>query len=154
MKKEYMTETGLKLLNKRLAELEQELADLRLFKGTEAIHAGDLWHDNPTLYETESKERVLMRQIRETKDKIERAEIIDTQGDSSTVNLGGEVTLEFEDGTISTYKILGEADSDPSSGVISYKSPLAQAVLGKVVGAKASYSVGDFEEVVIVIAIR
>ena len=44
-------EDYLKVIN----EKEKELADLRLYKGRDAIYQGDNWHDNPTLYQTESK---------------------------------------------------------------------------------------------------
>ncbi len=50
------------------------------------------------------------------------------------VTVGTVVTVAFDDRT-ETYTILGPADSDPAKGVISFLSPLARGLIGKVPGA-------------------
>jgi transcription elongation GreA/GreB family factor len=47
------------------------------------------------------------------------------------VQFGRTVHIERDDGRRQTFKIVGEDEADPSSGKISYVSPLAQALLGK-----------------------
>jgi transcription elongation factor GreA len=147
---ELMTSEGLDRLKEQLAQLEQKLSELRLHKGTEAIYAGDMWHDNPTLYRVEAEERALMRDIALITKRIRNAKIITKNNDSSFVQLGSEVLVRFSDGFEQRFKVLGDADSNPSSGVVSHNSPLGRALMGKRTGAKVSYLVsGEFEEVTI-----
>ena len=50
------------------------------------------------------------------------------------VEFGAHVTIEDEDGKIKTWFIVGEDEADPSSGKISWLSPLGKAMLKKSVG--------------------
>lgn len=63
-------------LLKSIEKLEEELADIRRYKGEVAIHQGDNWHDNPILYQTELKETALMSQIRNLREELYSYEII------------------------------------------------------------------------------
>jgi transcription elongation GreA/GreB family factor len=47
------------------------------------------------------------------------------------VQFGGTVHIEREDGRRQVFQIVGEDEADPSTGKISYVSPLAQALLRK-----------------------
>jgi len=47
------------------------------------------------------------------------------------VQFGRTVHIEREDGRRQAFRIVGEDEADPSSGKISYVSPLAQILLGK-----------------------
>lgn len=53
---------------------------------------------------------------------------------ADVVAFGGVVTIERDDGRRQTWRIVGEDEADPSTGSVSYVSPLAQATLGKSVG--------------------
>ena len=150
---EFMTTDGLVNLKEQLVDLERQLAVLRHHKGTEAIHAGDMWHDNPTFREVESQERALMRSLIEMKKRIENAQIIELPKSVTAVAVGCEVELKFSDGAIERYKILGHADSDPAAGVLSYKSPLGAALIGKPAGASVTYTVGGQPERVRILSI-
>lgn len=61
---------------KSIESLEEELAEVRKYKGNVAIYQGDNWHDNPILYQTELKETALMAQIRNLKTELFSLEII------------------------------------------------------------------------------
>ncbi|MFZ9888654.1 MAG: transcription elongation factor GreB [Myxococcota bacterium] len=50
------------------------------------------------------------------------------------VVFGATVVIEDEDGQTRQYTIVGEGESDTGSGHISYKAPVARALLGKRVG--------------------
>jgi transcription elongation GreA/GreB family factor len=150
---EYMTTDGLGKLKEQLADLEKQLADLRHHKGTEAIHAGDMWHDNPTFREVESQERALMRQMMDVKKRIENAQIIELPKAVTAVSVGCEVEVKFSDGAVERFKILGHADSDPAAGVLSYKSPLGAALIGKPAGASVTYNVGGLSERVKILSV-
>jgi transcription elongation GreA/GreB family factor len=150
---EYMTEEGLERLKAQLLALQTQLKNLRIYKGEEAVHAGDTWHDNPVLYQTEAQERTLMRSIAETEAKIRNAVIIAAPRQASNVALGCTVRVRFPDGSAETFRILGEADSAPRAGVISYKSPLGRALMNKAVGEKVAYQAGDSLEQVEILSI-
>lgn len=79
--------------------------------------------------------RGLNRRIDETKDMINKAEIIEPNLDLGTVNIGQTVSLiNDQDGSIKSFKILGGSESDPSAGIISHLSPLGSSLLGKSIG--------------------
>lgn len=50
------------------------------------------------------------------------------------VQFGRTVRIARDDGRERTYRIVGEDEADPTTGNISYISPLARAMLGKHVG--------------------
>ena len=63
--------------------------------------------------------------------------IVEPGADDGVVRFGGTVTIEREDGRTQTWRIVGEDQSDPAQGRVSYVSPLAQALLGKRVDDEA-----------------
>jgi transcription elongation factor GreB len=70
--------------------------------------------------------------------KIENAEVIDpAKLNSKKIVFGATVTVEDEDGIEKTYQIVGEDEIDTTGGKISWKSPLAHALIGKAIGDEA-----------------
>jgi transcription elongation GreA/GreB family factor len=68
------------------------------------------------------------------KERIKNAQVIEYGSDSSgKVRIGSTVTVMSNDKT-RTYQIVGTQESDPSRGMISYRSPLGEALLGHAVG--------------------
>lgn len=64
--------------------------------------------------------------------RIEAAEVIDPKSlKSDKVIFGATVTIENEDGDTYTYQIVGEDELDIKQNKISWKSPVACALLGK-----------------------
>lgn len=64
--------------------------------------------------------------------RIEAAEVIDPKSlKSDKVIFGATVTIENEDGQTYTYQIVGEDELDVKQNKISWKSPVARALLGK-----------------------
>jgi transcription elongation GreA/GreB family factor len=53
---------------------------------------------------------------------------------SAAVAFGSAVNIVREDGRRASYRIVGEDESDPSNGRLSWVSPLARAMMGKGVG--------------------
>ncbi|MGZ3775336.1 MAG: transcription elongation factor GreB [Pseudobdellovibrionaceae bacterium] len=67
--------------------------------------------------------------------RIEDAEIVDPkQMKGQTVLFSATVTLMNEEGEELVYQIVGEDEFDPKNGKISWKSPVAKALMGKKVG--------------------
>lgn len=118
-------------IQKKLKNQEQRLKDLRATKAETAENCGDQWHDNPTFSDLENKERVLMKDIRELKDKISMLEVIDINNiaKSNCVAIGKTVKIEFEDGYIEQVEIVGHMNGDPPTQ-IAYDSPLGSAIMG------------------------
>ena len=44
------------------------------------------------------------------------------------------MTFSRADGRVQTYRIVGEDEADPKAGSISFVSPVAKSLMGKVVG--------------------
>lgn len=64
--------------------------------------------------------------------RMDIAEVIDPKTiTSSTVVFGATVTIEDEEGDLKTYQIVGEDEVDTVGNKISWKSPIAKALLGK-----------------------
>ncbi|KYG62709.1 transcription elongation factor GreB [Bdellovibrio bacteriovorus] len=67
--------------------------------------------------------------------RIEDAEVVDPKAmKGTTVLFSATVTLADEEGEEVVYQIVGEDEFDPKNGKISWKSPVAKALLGKKVG--------------------
>ncbi len=54
--------------------------------------------------------------------------------DASQVHFGSTVTIARDDGRRQTWRIVGEDEADPNAGTLSFVSPVARALIGKVVG--------------------
>jgi len=69
------------------------------------------------------------------RDRIESAQVVDPKtltGDK--VVFGATVTIQEEEGATKTYQIVGEDEIEPGQNRISWKSPMAKALLGKSLG--------------------
>jgi transcription elongation factor GreB len=69
------------------------------------------------------------------RDRIEAAKIVDPKEvQSDKVVFGATVKIEDEEGQIKIYQIVGEDELEPGKNRVSWKSPIARALLGKKVG--------------------
>ncbi|HYW25490.1 MAG TPA: GreA/GreB family elongation factor [Terriglobales bacterium] len=82
---------------------------------------------------------VLQAQLDDVELQLRTAEIIETGTPSGKVEIGSRVSVEL-DGEEETYFIGSEADSDPARGVISHRSPIGAALIGKAVGEEVEAS--------------
>ncbi len=136
------------------AELEEKLNDLRVNKRAENVQAikearshGDL-SENSEYDAARDEQAKIEARIQELEFKLEHATIIDNK-DKSTVNVGSEVTVIYEDDNEEdTYYIVGSLESDPFENKISNESPIGAALIGKkkgdvvsVEGPNGSYNV-------------
>jgi transcription elongation factor GreA len=101
----------------------------------EALAHGDL-SENAEYHAAKEKQAHIAGRMAMIEDKIARAQIIETSGESpDKVQFGATVVLsdvETEDEV--TYTILGEDEADASQGRISITSPVAQALMNKEIG--------------------
>ena len=61
------------------------------------------------------------------------------------MQFGRTVVIERQDGRRQTFRIVGEDEADPARGSISYVSPMARALLGKVEGDVATINGAEVE---------
>ena len=123
---------------------EQLLRDeLKILKSTDrpeiikaiatAREFGDL-KENAEYHAAKEKQSFIEGRIREIESKLSNAEIIDITklSVSDKVVFGSTVTMfNLENDQTITYKIVGEDESDIKNGLLSYKSPLSRAMIGK-----------------------
>ncbi len=71
------------------------------------------------------------------KDMLENAKIV-AKKKSLTVEIGSHVTIECGKGNIREYHIVGENETNPIEGKISYESPIGSSLMGKKKGDKVT----------------
>jgi transcription elongation factor GreA len=115
-----------RLVNVELAAISKELA-----KVSDAT--GDI-RENVEYNALLEKQSILKRDINKLESEIKKAQILDLNTVSTDkVNIGTMVTITG-DGEKETFAILGPWDADFEKKILSYRSPIAQALLGKKTG--------------------
>ena len=111
----FVTTTGLAKIDARLHELNQ---------AREAAVSAD---DSTSLPGIE-------RELRYWKQRRSSARIIAPPQKPEIVRFGVGVQLQFEDGARRDYRLVGEDEADPPSGLLSWTSPVGKALIGRRVG--------------------
>lgn len=79
--------------------------------------------------------REIDRRLRFIQDRLDRAEVVDPKSlQGSKVIFGATITVLDEDENKKVFQIVGEDEIETEQGKISWKSPIAKALLGKKVG--------------------
>ena len=129
---------GFDRLRKELENLERrERHDV--IKAIEvAREHGDL-KENAEYHAAKERQGHVEGRILELKDKLSRAEVIDcSEVNCSRAVFGTVVTLlDLDEDVEVTYQLLGPEESDVGKGVISIRSPLGRAIIGKEIGDEA-----------------
>jgi transcription elongation factor GreA len=131
-------------LTRRGAEkLREELNRLKSVERHAAIQAiaearshGDI-SENAEYEAAKDKQGFIEGRIAEVESKLAAAQIIDPAAldADGRVVFGSTVDLEDEDsGAKVTYQIVGDDEADLKQGLVSISSPIARALIGKVVG--------------------
>ena len=132
-KKEPLTIDG---KNKIQAELDNlikvDREDIKI-KIQEARELGDL-KENAEYHAAKEKQAHIEGRILQLQGILSNCEVIEISPNNAPSNIvfGATVTLfDPEKDLTCSYQIVGHEESDKSNGKISYKSPLAKALLGK-----------------------
>lgn len=109
-----------------------------------ALSLGDL-RENAEYKAAKEKQDELNAKVGKLKNEIERAQIFDMSTiTTNKVSFATEVLLHNElDGTDETYTILGPWESNPTTHIISYLSPLGKRLLNHKVGDKLSFVIHE-----------
>lgn len=124
-------------------KLKEELHRLKTVERHEVIRAiaearaqGDL-SENAEYEAAKDKQGFIEGRILEIESKLAGAQVIDpsTLEADGRVVFAATVDLEDEDsGTRVTYQIVGDDEADLKLGLISISSPIARALIGRIVG--------------------
>jgi transcription elongation GreA/GreB family factor len=116
----FVTPTGLELIEARVAGLEAELR---------AARGGD---DKPRMARIERDLRYWV-QRRASARLVPRA-----AGPLEIARFGVVVTLRFDGGEARSFRLVGEDEADPARGLVSWAAPLGHALIGKTVGEEVA----------------
>ena len=135
MKTLLITREGFEKLQKELNFLWKEERPETTRKVSWAASLGDRSENADYIYGKKRLREIDRRMAWLTK-RIENAQVVDPRLNSDTVKIvfGATVTYENEEGETATIQIVGEDEIETPKGKISWKSPLARALLNKQVG--------------------
>ncbi len=128
----YITPQGLQKLKDELEYLMKEDRPVVVKTVAWAASNGDRSENADYIY-GKRRLREIDRRMRWLTKRIEEAQVVDPSQQPQTVKVvfGATVTIENEDGESKTYQIVGEDEIETTLGKISWKSPLAKALLGR-----------------------
>lgn len=150
--KYYFTKEGLKKLQTELEKLKKETRVEVAERLKRAKEYGDL-SENSEYADAKEAQAKLESRIFELEGIIRNVAIIKKSNQKNTVTIGSTVEVQkgFKD---FKYTIVGSQEADPEANLISNKSPLGKAFLGKKIGdiieintpnGKAKYKVVKIE---------
>lgn len=133
----WVTELGYARHQRRLSEImNTDLPDVAKAIG-EALALGDI-SENAELDAAREKESRLKHAAAKIQEELEKAKLINpNEVNTEIVGLGTRVRLtNLETGDTLNYTIVGPWDVDTDRGLISYRTAIAEAMLGKPVGTE------------------
>ena len=132
MSKVPLTTRGARLLREELQRLKAERPQISAAIGAAREH-GDL-RENAEYHAAKEQQGLAEARIRDIEAKLSLAQIIDV----SKLDAGGKVVFgatvqlfNTEDDAEQRYQIVGEDEADIKKGLISIRSPLARALIGR-----------------------
>jgi transcription elongation factor GreB len=127
----YITRDGAKKLQEELARLRSVERPKVVQDVADAAAQGDRSENAEYIY-GKRKLREIDRRIHFLTKRLEVAQVVEARRDGETrIFFGATVDVEDEDGKRATYRIVGEDEIDLARGHVSWKSPLARALLKK-----------------------
>jgi len=122
------------LVHKKIPANSKEIADARSY--------GDL-RENHEYKAAKEMQKVLMRRKDELEAQLVRARATDfANARTDVVSIGTNVTAsDLETQRSESFTILGAWDSDPEKGIVSYLSPVAQALMNRKVGDEVEFDI-------------
>src|SRR5262249_36572312 len=129
-----------------VTEAGSKALELQLREARDAYQAAQLIEDTN---ERRRQSAVPLRDIRYFAERVRTAQLIPAPSSTDKVAFGSTVTFSRPDGRVQTYRIVGEDEADPKAGSISFVSPVAKSLMGKVVGDVAGSGSQELEIVAI-----
>ena len=151
-----ITLKGAELLRNELRKLKSEDRPAIIRAIAEARSHGDL-SENAEYHAAREQQGFVEGRIKEIESRLSTAQVIDPAAlpDTGRVVFGATVELApVEGGATVTYQIVGDDEADIRRGMISFNSPIARAVIGKVAGDEVEVAAPGGARSYEVIAVR
>jgi transcription elongation factor GreA len=128
-----------------LAELKAELDHLETTRRKEiserikiARDFGDL-KENSEYHDAKNEQAFLETKILKLRERLHSAVVVEDDGQGAHARFGSTVKLRDEDsGKELEYKLVGAPEASLAEGKLSVESPVAQAIIGKEAGDRAT----------------
>ncbi len=156
MNKVPMTVRGHELLKEELKKLKGTDRPAVIKAIAEAREHGDL-KENAEYHAAKEQQGFIEGRIKELEGKLSNVQVIDVTEMNQTgkIIFGSTVVLLDEDTEKEiTYRIVGEDESNIKTGMISYSSPIARALISKSKGDIVEFNAPDGEKSFEVIEVR
>jgi len=151
-----MTVRGAKLLRDELKRLKSTDRPNVIQSIAEARAHGDL-KENAEYHAAKEQQGFIEGRIKEIEGKLSNVQVIDVTTIDAKDRIVFGCTVELLDVIADQqieYKIVGEDESDIKTGLISFSSPIARALIGKREGDEVSFSAPGGEREYEVIHVR
>jgi transcription elongation factor GreA len=127
-----MTKRGAELLRAELQRLKSVDRPSVITAISEARAHGDL-SENAEYDAARDRQGFIEARIKDIESKLAHAQIIEPKlvAADGRVVFGATVDVQDQDGTATTWQIVGEDEADIKQGRISFSSPIARALIGK-----------------------
>lgn len=142
MSKVPMTIHGAEMLRDELRKLKSQDRPQVIQAIAEARAHGDL-KENAEYHAAKDQQGFIEGRIKEIDGKLSHCQIIDV----TTVDARGKIVfgatvelLDIQGDKEITYRIVGEDEADIGSGLISFTSPIARALIGKLEGEEITFA--------------
>jgi len=148
MNKEPMTIRGHELLQQELKKLKGSDRPAVIKAIAEAREHGDL-KENAEYHAAKEQQGFIEGRIKELEGKLSHVQVIDvTEIDAGGKVIFGATVRLLDDDTEKeiTYKIVGQDEADIKTGLISYTSPIARALITKREGDAIEFNAPDGEK--------
>ena len=148
MERFVMTINGQLSLREELRRLKSEDRPTIIKAIATAREFGDL-KENAEYHAAKEKQSFIEGRIKNIESKLSNAQVIDitTLNITDKVVFGSTVCLlNLDDQSTVTYKIVGEDESNIEKGLLSYKAPLAKAIIGKNINDFIELNMQDFKK--------
>jgi transcription elongation factor GreA len=156
MNKVPMTVRGAELLRNELKKLKSDDRPRVIKAIAEARAHGDL-KENAEYHAAKEQQGFIEGRIKEIEAKLSNIQVIDV----TTVDARGKIVfgatvalLDEQSGQEIVYKIVGEDEADIKTGLVSFTSPIARAMIGKNQGDEVRFSAPGGEKHFEVIDVR
>jgi len=137
------------LTEEKFLKLKQKLERLKNSQPQAAADVAQLaelgdFSENAEYQYAKARLRGINYGILSLESQINQAEIITVPKQMDAIQLGHQVTVEIN-GQKKIYQILGSSETNPQKGIISYNSPIGEALLGRSVGETVKIKLADKE---------
>lgn len=156
MNKVPMTVRGAELLRDELKNLKSAERPRIIQAIAEARAHGDL-KENAEYHAAKEQQGFVEGRIKEIEAKLSNTQIIDVTAldAKGKVVFGATVALlDVQIDSEITYRIVGEDEADIKTGLVSFTSPIARALIGKTEGDEVAFSAPGGEKLYEIIEVR